>query len=79
MNRRINQKFQRNPFKPNIVGERFDFEKFEAIIEERWEPIKHPDYAKKCKEHNVFIKFYGPKTLDAEPCWKCYDECIVKL
>jgi hypothetical protein len=66
---------------PKWVGERFDWEKFEKLKEERWILSKErPGYVE-CKLHNEIFNYMGnpEEELDVEPCWKCHDECVIKL
>ena len=63
------------------VGIRFDSEKFEKLMEERWESVEGSPEYRRCKVHGTIFKVVGDPEFDydVEPCWGCHKECEIRL
>jgi len=64
----------------DIKGFIFDYDKFEQLCKERWEHIGPHQYY--CAIHDIYFDPDGRpefKHQDAEPCWACYNECVIEI
>ena len=79
--RKVKESFILEMMKMTISGSKFDNAKFDRFIKDRWvvPRTKYGQY--ECRSHGTKF-FYSLEGVDeeaSEPCWPCYEECVIRL